>query len=657
MSMIQSTLIPHYIKDGKNQEVYLRCASRSVVTETTTTTSDVILTSAGPQPAPSLSSISLSTACDVVTCSTVISSTPVITFTDSTVESELPTIPALVQSGGNILSTYHSLHVNNDIDNMRTDNTTEDKLSLDKDSGSQIIPDSCKLNSTQDDSVLPIFSFTSASFSVPNSSVTGGTDLIDLTMDTNGFSPASKSTCTSVATSNTHWSFANNSKQYLSAESCYVSAHHQIDSSISLAGSVHSSNTAVDRGSSSAQISITALSSINSNTNTLGVSRPVKRATLDSSMEESEHKIQNRGETSSKSPLQHNSREEPSSSDSAIFKALANINDSILQLGRETKSDINAVSLKLDSLVNRISNVEIENTALNDRLDAVEAQIREQSANSGQGSGASERSWVPTETVTKILLLGDSNSSGKIKFGAEKGTLGAHLPGESRFIPTFASLPDLSNREDGNFAQHYTDIIVAVGTNDLRGAGPEVEDCCPRELSSKLYQYVLRAIEVNPSIQIFLPAVVPTANRTINDKIDRYNKLLVDMARSNRNLTFISMGGLKGRDNVLSERFMTNDNTGLHLNGQGLRLYGSRLKSALRARHELPIVSRPVTRRRGNYRPRGGGRDAGDPGNRASQVRSETGQAAIGGERESGNPVNRGRGRAQRGLRGGRPAR
>ena len=45
--------------------------------------------------------------------------------------------------------------------------------------------------------------------------------------------------------------------------------------------------------------------------------------------------------------------------------------------------------------------------------------------------------WQPSGThQTKVLLIGDSNSAGKLKFGEGKGTLGKALPEVDRFCAT-----------------------------------------------------------------------------------------------------------------------------------------------------------------------------------------------------------------------------
>ena len=138
----------------------------------------------------------------------------------------------------------------------------------------------------------------------------------------------------------------------------------------------------------------------------------------------------------------------------------------------------------------------------------------------------------------------------------------------------------------------FSDVIIATGTNELRGAGSSGPDCRPKNLAAEIYHHIVTAIRDNPSVQIFVPAVLPTSNSSLNEKIDRYNGLLRDMARSHPNITYVAMGGFSNTENVLAPKFRVNDTSGIHINDHGVRVYGSRLKQALRTRHELPILSR-----------------------------------------------------------------
>ncbi len=63
------------------------------------------------------------------------------------------------------------------------------------------------------------------------------------------------------------------------------------------------------------------------------------------------------------------------------------------------------------------------------------------------------------------------------------------------------------------------------------------------------------------------------------------------MARASPNITYIDTGGFLGADQKLLAKFMSRDGLGIHLNEQGLRMYASRFKIALRTRHHLPVIT------------------------------------------------------------------
>ena len=79
--------------------------------------------------------------------------------------------------------------------------------------------------------------------------------------------------------------------------------------------------------------------------------------------------------------------------------------------------------------------------------------------------GKTDENWQPVGVPeTKILLLGDSNSAGKIKFEQERGTLGRALTGSSQFCPKFENLP----QPDSTLYDNMSDVVVSVGTNNIK---------------------------------------------------------------------------------------------------------------------------------------------------------------------------------------------
>ena len=87
---------------------------------------------------------------------------------------------------------------------------------------------------------------------------------------------------------------------------------------------------------------------------------------------------------------------------------------------------------------------------------------------------------------TKVLLIGDSNSAGKLKFGEGKGTLGKALPGVDRFCATVEDLPDTNC----DLFINITDVIIAVGTNNMKN-----DSCNPTVLARNLNTVMCRIQE------------------------------------------------------------------------------------------------------------------------------------------------------------------
>ena len=147
------------------------------------------------------------------------------------------------------------------------------------------------------------------------------------------------------------------------------------------------------------------------------------------------------------------------------------------------------------------------NTELESRIRALEAQDTR--------SSNTAPDWEPSgSSATKILLLGDSNSAGKLKFGEGKGTLGKSLPGSSEFC---ATVSDLLDPESDKFSG-VSDVIIAVGTNDLKNNNSQ-----PIQLAKDFSEYVKSLSFKHHHLQLFIPGVLPICsvqNSNTNNKIN-----------------------------------------------------------------------------------------------------------------------------------------
>ena len=244
--------------------------------------------------------------------------------------------------------------------------------------------------------------------------------------------------------------------------------------------------------------------------------------------------------------------------------------------------------------------------------------------------------WQPSGPIkTKILLLGDSNSAGKLKFGEGKGKLGKALPGVDKFCASFENLPDTKS---GIF-DDITDVLFCVGTNNLK-----LDSCEPVTLVKDLYTYLSTLLNDHPSLQVFLPGVLPTSHRdpSANSRISQYNHYLCNLCRSNAKLTFIDTNSFRTQSGTLKTALGRGEGDPLHLSEGGLKFYFSRLKYALRAHYNLP-VGRSFRQRNDTERVNtGGSADRGRPHSRGGTS-----------NRGGGNRTSRGGGLSNRGSSDG----
>jgi hypothetical protein len=308
-------------------------------------------------------------------------------------------------------------------------------------------------------------------------------------------------------------------------------------------------------------------------------------------------------------------------------------NNSQLAANNDKLSENN---LKIDRLLNRISELEARSNQQENQITDLQSRLQ-QSENrfntleSRVGSIDTtvagiyfQLGWEPCDVPKrKILALGDSNFSGKIKFGSTKGTLGKSLPGNSMFTPEHDQLPEPNSDQ----LKGYSDIIIATGTNDL-----SKNNCNAEGLSRDLYRYIKGVLTCNPATQIILPGVLPTMSVDRNNKIDKYNRLLDDMCRVHPRLTFVDLNNFRGNNGKLADKLAIGGTDSVHLNDDGIKLYASKIKNVLRVRHHLPTSM--------NYRsrPRGEGNDG--PG---TSNQSDSRGGGRGSRRGHRGGLNRGR--------------
>lgn len=191
--------------------------------------------------------------------------------------------------------------------------------------------------------------------------------------------------------------------------------------------------------------------------------------------------------------------------------------------------------------------LESSNSVLLERIANLESRVVAPAVDSPPppGNAVATPAWVPSGSPdTKILVQGDSNSSGKIHFGSRKGKLGAALPGSSSFC---AKLGDLRPVED--LPDDLTDMVIAAGTNDLRQTGSN-----PAELVKSLNTYITAVHEKHPAVHILLSGVLSTRSVETNIKIKLYNHFLKDLCTHYPYTSFI-INNLSDRTGILAEKF------------------------------------------------------------------------------------------------------
>ena len=186
----------------------------------------------------------------------------------------------------------------------------------------------------------------------------------------------------------------------------------------------------------------------------------------------------------------------------AMFQAMSDKFDKSLN---KFESRLDDILVKFEGLDSRITSIGERSSSQQIIIDNMDSRVGDLETRVEHLSGRIENTipnWEPAGSPSvKIALFGDSNSGGKIKFGEGKGTLGAALPGKDVFTAKLENLPDPQSDDLAD----VSDLVTAVGTNDLKEAG-----CIPAELAKVTYSYVSGFVASHPSTHVFLPGVLPT---------------------------------------------------------------------------------------------------------------------------------------------------
>ena len=209
----------------------------------------------------------------------------------------------------------------------------------------------------------------------------------------------------------------------------------------------------------------------------------------------------------------------------------------------ETKIDLKFAHIhdRLNSVEEAASSSELRVQDLLTRVEAIERREAEvESSVESVRRGETDENWQPVGVPdTKILLLGDSNSAGKIKFGQQRGTLGRALPGSTQFCPKFENLPPPSP-PDSTLYHSVSDVVVSVGTNNIKDEFSETEP-----LVKQVYHYAKDLTRKHPGIHVILPGILPVnrshTDQALNAKIRCYNHYLKNMCDSLHKTPFVDV--------------------------------------------------------------------------------------------------------------------
>ena len=236
--------------------------------------------------------------------------------------------------------------------------------------------------------------------------------------------------------------------------------------------------------------------------------------------------------------------------------------------------------IAIDHLDGQVCELEQKSSDMELRLAAVESSL---------AVGSPLPPWQPAGIeATNILLLGDSNSGGKVRFGEDRGTIGRALPGVGHFHPTLEDLPP----PHSPVFERVSDVIISVGTNNLKLPSTD-----PEEIVKHTYAYVQSLTKAHPAAHIFLPGVLPVnrgfPDEAMNGKIKLYNHYVKDMCKNLPTSTsYIDVNVFREPNGALKENLSKGPGDPLHLNEQGVKLFASRFKHALRVQHNLPTTVR-----------------------------------------------------------------
>ena len=170
-------------------------------------------------------------------------------------------------------------------------------------------------------------------------------------------------------------------------------------------------------------------------------------------------------------------------------------------------------------------------------------------------------------------VIGDSNT-GKLKFGADKGTFGYAMPGKREWAPKIEDI-------DPTCCSSYNNIVILCGINDIKSKyirnSNDIKELYIR-LKCKIEQIHL----LNKKANIFVCPILPTKSFDLNKRALDFNKhILRDLRQSCPGVSVVlGFDEFLDKDGYLAEK---SSSTGdhLHLNVVGARHLANLIKASI----------------------------------------------------------------------------
>ena len=185
---------------------------------------------------------------------------------------------------------------------------------------------------------------------------------------------------------------------------------------------------------------------------------------------------------------------------------------------------------------------------------------------------------VKPYNMNSTVIVGDSNTA-DLRFGPSKGCLGLWLPGERIRAGKIENIPGPES------LQPYRNMIIHSGLNNINNNNHEPFNSLISTLDSKC-----KAISQSfPKMRIFISMLLPTKDRELNRKVNRFNSMITALVDSRSYIKGrITHMNLVDQEGLLDNRFGRPHQTdNIHLGNLGIREFVKSLKASVIDRKSL----------------------------------------------------------------------